>query len=158
MSRRHPASFIALSVSKSVVTRDVHDQVRLSGFNCARLLDIESVVVEEKFFYLGPIFLGLRHFSSHIIGGTLAPGMSAEGLWPQAKRTLGWTSAGGVQRDIRMQQKRHVVARHIEVSLVNVGYVRQGVEVLNLRRIRIVHGLPVFQIRDSRNLIQRLSV
>src|SRR5581483_4401334 len=33
MSRRHPASFIALSVSKSVVTRDVHDQVRLSGFN-----------------------------------------------------------------------------------------------------------------------------
>src|SRR5581483_9030124 len=126
--------------------------------NGARLLDIESVVVEEKFFYLGPIFLGLRHFSSHIIGGTLAPGMSAEGLWPQAKRTLGWTSAGGVQRDIRMQQKRHVVARHIEVSLVNVGYVRQGVEVLNLRRIRIVHGLPVFQIRDSRNLIQRLSV
>src|SRR5690348_8189825 len=35
MSSRHPASFIALSVSKSVVTREVQDHVRPSGFNFA---------------------------------------------------------------------------------------------------------------------------
>src|SRR5580693_814183 len=33
MSRRHPASFIAFKVSKSVVTREVHDQVKPSGFS-----------------------------------------------------------------------------------------------------------------------------
>src|SRR3984893_13362097 len=36
MSRRHPASFIALSVSKSVVTREVHDHVSPSGFSLAQ--------------------------------------------------------------------------------------------------------------------------
>src|SRR5579864_1471562 len=35
MSSRHPASFIAFRVSKSVVTRDVHDHVSPSGFNFA---------------------------------------------------------------------------------------------------------------------------
>src|SRR5262252_8607912 len=33
MSRRHPASFIAFRVSKSVVTREVQDQVIPTGFN-----------------------------------------------------------------------------------------------------------------------------
>src|SRR5512146_1538423 len=33
MSRRHPESFIAFRVSKSVVTREVHDQVIFSGFS-----------------------------------------------------------------------------------------------------------------------------
>src|SRR5215469_1590005 len=36
MSNRHPASFIALSVSKSVVTREVQDQVMPRGFNLAQ--------------------------------------------------------------------------------------------------------------------------
>src|SRR5215467_13337258 len=33
MRRRQPASFIALRVSKSVVTREVHDQVSPRGFS-----------------------------------------------------------------------------------------------------------------------------
>src|SRR5712692_2598181 len=36
MRSRHPASFIAFSVSKSVVTRDVHDQVSFSGLSFAQ--------------------------------------------------------------------------------------------------------------------------
>src|SRR5712671_1703890 len=35
MSKRHPASFIAFNVSKSVVTREVHDQVSPRGFSLA---------------------------------------------------------------------------------------------------------------------------
>src|SRR5579864_310149 len=35
MRRRQPASFMALSVSKSVVTREVHDHVSPSGFSFA---------------------------------------------------------------------------------------------------------------------------
>src|ERR1700755_1258968 len=33
MSSRHPASFMAFSVSRSVVTREVQDHVRPSGFS-----------------------------------------------------------------------------------------------------------------------------
>src|SRR5581483_9575102 len=36
MSNRQPASFMAFSVSKSVVTREVQDQVRPSGFSFAQ--------------------------------------------------------------------------------------------------------------------------
>src|SRR5271168_295164 len=36
MSSRHPASFIALRVSKSVVTREVQDQVKPRGFSLAQ--------------------------------------------------------------------------------------------------------------------------
>src|SRR5947209_3568940 len=36
MRRRQPASFMAFKVSKSVVTRDVHDQVKFSGFSLAQ--------------------------------------------------------------------------------------------------------------------------
>src|SRR5271163_779875 len=35
MSSRQPASFMAFRVSKSVVTREVHDHVRPSGFSLA---------------------------------------------------------------------------------------------------------------------------
>src|SRR5512146_1042504 len=36
MSRRQPASRMAFRVSKSVVTREVQDQVRFSGFSLAQ--------------------------------------------------------------------------------------------------------------------------
>src|SRR5947209_19113201 len=36
MRRRQPASFMAFKVSKSVVTRDVQDQVNPSGFSLAQ--------------------------------------------------------------------------------------------------------------------------
>ena len=76
----------------------------------ARLLDVEGVVVEEKFFHVGPEFLGLRHLGGHGVGGTLAPRMSAQSLRPQAERTLRRASARGVQRDERIKQERNVVA------------------------------------------------
>jgi len=36
-------------------------------------LDVEGVVVEEKFFDFGPVLFGLRHFGGYVVGGALSP-------------------------------------------------------------------------------------
>ena len=83
----------------------------------ARLLDVEGVVVEEELLHLGPVFLGLRHLGGNGVGGALAPGMSAERLRPQAEGALRRAAARGVERDVGIQQERHVVAARIESRL-----------------------------------------
>ena len=57
-----------------------------------------------------------------------------------------------------MQQKRNVVACYVEIALVNVGDVRQRVEILNLRRIGIVDDLAILQERNAGNFRQRLAI
>ena len=98
-------------------------------FDGARLLNVESVVVEEKFLHVRPDCFGLRHFGGDVVGGTLAPRMSAQRLRPQAERALRRTSARGVERDVGVQQERHVVARDIEVALVDFGDVGQSIQI-----------------------------
>jgi len=122
------------------------------------LLDVEGVVVEEELLDVGPEFLRVRHFRSHVIGRALPPRMSAGRLRPQAERALRWAAARRVERDERMQQEGHVVLRHVQVALVDVGHPRQRVQVFNLRPVGIVDDLAVFAIADGENLIQRLAV
>ena len=124
----------------------------------ARRLDIESIVVEEKLLHFRPVLLDLRHFSRHIVGGALAPRMSAQSLRPQAERALRRAAARGVERNVGMQQERHVVTRNVEIALVDVGDVRQRIQILNLRRVRIVHDLAILQERNAGNLFQRLAL
>src|SRR5207244_1149637 len=90
---------------------------------------------------------------------TLAPRMSAERLRPEAEGTLRRASASGVKRDERVKQKRNVVAPHVQIAIVNVGHVGQGVEVLGIGSIRIVGNFAVFvAVRDSQNFRQRFAV
>ncbi len=42
--------------------------------------------------------------------------------------------------------------------MVNVGDVGQGIEVLNLRPVGIVHDRAVLPVRNSQNLLQRLAL
>ena len=79
-------------------------------------------------------------------------------LRPQAERTLRRAAARGVERNKRVQQKRNVVARYVEIALVNFGDVRQRVQILNLRSVGIVHDLSVLQVRHASDLRQRLAV
>src|SRR6266852_72631 len=72
----------------------------------SRLLNIERVVVKEKFSNFRPVLLDLRHLGRNIVGGTLAPRMSAQSLRPQTKRTLRRTAARGGERNVGVQQKR----------------------------------------------------
>src|SRR5277367_1987157 len=73
MRSRQPASFMALRVSRSVVTREVHDQVMPRGLSLAQsstvgLLDVEGVVVEEELFDVGEVFFGPGHLSGYVVG------------------------------------------------------------------------------------------
>src|SRR5450759_4234048 len=49
-------------------------------FDGACLLEVESVVVEEKFLHVRPVVLRLGHFTRYVVRGTLAPRMSTERL------------------------------------------------------------------------------
>src|SRR5262249_54050457 len=124
-----------------------------------RLLDVEGVVVEEDFFEVGPVFLHLGHLGGDAIGRTLAPGMSAERLRPQAEGALRRASARGVEREIRIEQEGNVVAADIEVALVDVDDVGHGVEVFDRGAIGRVQYLAAgVAIADAEDVLQRPAV
>jgi hypothetical protein len=131
-----------------VVTREVQLQVRPSGFSFlaqldgADLLDVEGVVVEEELLHFGEVLLGPGQLGGHVVGGALAPGVSAERLRPQAEGALRRAAARGVERDVGMQQEGHVVARHVHVALVDLGGPGHRVQVFDLRAVGIVTILP----------------
>src|SRR5208283_3497804 len=60
----------------------------LAELDGANLLDVEGVVVEEKLLDFGEVFLGPLQLGGNVIGGALAPGMTAEGLRPEAEGAL----------------------------------------------------------------------
>jgi hypothetical protein len=156
-------SFMALSVSRSVVTREVQDQVRPSGFSFSQssmvraLLDVEGVVVEEEFLDVGEELLGVRHLGGDVVGGALAPGVAGERLRPEAEGALRRAAAGAVERDVRMQQERDVVARDVHVAGVDVGDPGHVglVELLDLRTVGVVDVGAVFAaVADAEDLVR----
>src|SRR5262252_2369714 len=57
-----------------------------------------------------------------------------------------------------MKQERDIVPPDIEIAAVDVGDVRQRVQVLDLRAIRVVHHSTIVPIRDTEDLIQGLAL
>ena len=147
-----------------MVTREVHDQVRPSGFSLAhnsigaRLLQVEGVVVEEEFLHVRPVIFRLGHFTRHVVGGALAPRVSAERLRPEAEGALRRASARRVERNKRVEQERHVVAANVQVAPVNVGHVRQSVQILDGRPVGIMHDLAILAIGNAENIFDRLAL
>src|SRR5665213_2375776 len=84
--------------------------------------------------------------------------MSAQRLRPQAEGALRRAAARGVERDERMQQEGHGVARHVHVALVDFGGPRHRVEVFDLRAVGVVDDLSVQLVADSENLAERLAL
>ena len=122
--------------------------------------DIESVVVEENFLHLGKVAERLFHFARHVFRRTRPPGMPRNGLWPHAEGTERRAAARGVERHVRMQQERHVIALDLQVALVNVRRERQRIQLfgVQLRALRVVNDLAVFAVADALNLAERLPV
>ncbi len=88
--------------------------------NRARLLVIEGVVVEEDLLEAGKVFESPAALVHDIVGRTQAPAMARVGLRPEAERALSRTAARRVERDIRIQQKRDVIAPEIQIALINL--------------------------------------
>jgi hypothetical protein len=57
-----------------------------------------------------------------------------------------------------MEQKRHVVTRHIHVALVDFGGPRHRVEVLDLRAIGIVDDLAVLLVADAKDFVEGFAL
>src|SRR5262249_3185759 len=81
-----------------------------------------------------------------------------ESLRPKAEGALRRAPARGVQRYERIQQEWNVIARDVEVTLVYISNVGQGIEVFDLRTIGIVHDTSILPVGDAENLIERLTL
>src|ERR1700733_15220778 len=138
ISSRQPASRIAFSVSRSVVTREVQDHVSFSGLSLAQSSTVRAFwmlkekAAEEKLLCVGEQLLGGGHLCRHIVGRALAPCVSTQSLRPQAEGALRRAAARGIQRDIRIQQERNVVFRYIDVAFIDIGHPRHLVQVIHL--------------------------
>ncbi len=77
---------------------------------------------------------------------------------PQAESALRRAAARGIERDVRMQQERHVVARHVHVALVDLRRPRHGIQVFDLRAVGVVQHLAVLLVADAENLAERFAV
>ena len=84
--------------------------------------------------------------------------MSAERLGPEAERALRRASARRVQGHKGVEQERHVVAADIQVAPVDVGHVRQGVEILDGRTVGIVHHVSILAVRNAEDVFDRLAL
>ena len=113
---------------------------------------------KKNSFTSGKFLLGPGEFGRHIVGGALAPGVTAERLRPQAEGALRRAAARGVERDIRVKQEGDVVAGDVHVALVDLGRPWHRVQVFNLRTVGIVDDLAVVLVADAQNLVKRLAL
>src|SRR5579875_4226763 len=126
----------------------------------AGLLDVEGVVVEEELLDVREVLLGPLHLGGYVVGAALAPGVTGEGLRPEAEGALRGAAACAVERDIGVQQERDVVLGDVHVALVDLGGPGHRVEIFDLRTVRGVldnAGLRVL-VADAEDLGQRLAV
>ena len=68
------------------------------------------------------------------------------------------TPAGGVERNVRVEQEWHVVSGDIQVTTIDLGDVGQGIKVLNLGAVRGMHDRAILQERDAEDFFQRLAL
>ena len=85
--------------------------------------------------------------------------MSAERLGPQAESALRRTATGRIESDKRVQQEGHGITADVEIAVIDVGDVGQGIEVLHVWTVGIVHHLAArIAIRDAQDFRQRFAV
>ena len=105
------------------------------------------------------VLLRPRHLGGNIIGRPFTPGVAAQRLWPQAERALRRTAARRVQRNVRMQQERHVVARYVHIARIDLCCPRHRVQIFHLRTVRVVLNYAVrILIADAKDLVQRFAI
>jgi hypothetical protein len=164
MSRRQPDSLHGLQRvviggdARGAAPGEVQGLELLAQLDRANLLDVERVVVEEEFLDLGEVLLGPLQLGGNIVCRPLAPGVPAQGLRPQAEGALRGAAAGGVERDVGMQQEGDVVLGHVHVALVDFGGPGHGVQVFCLRAVGVVDHFSVELVADAEDLAEGLAL
>ena len=84
--------------------------------------------------------------------------MTAQGLRPEAEGALGGASASGVKRDERIEQEWDIVAANVEVAAIDVGDMRERIEIVDGRAVGIVHDLSIFAVGNAEDFVERFSL
>src|SRR5262249_30297557 len=94
----------------------------------------EGVIIEEDLPQVREECLGPPDFGDDTRYTARAPGMATDGLRPEAESAQRRAATRGVERHERMQQEGHIIPGNIEVTLVDLGSERQGIEILILEQ------------------------
>src|SRR5215467_3296279 len=84
--------------------------------------------------------------------------MSTQRLRPQTKGTLRRTSTSRIERNVRMQQEWHVIAPHVQIAMIYIRHMWQGIEILNLWSIGVMNHRAILAVRNAENFLQRLAL
>ncbi len=79
-------------------------------------------------------------------------------LRPEAKRAHGRAAPRRVERDERIQKKRHVVARYVQIALIHLSHPGKLVQVLDHAAFRVVHHAAVLAKTHARQFFKRLAL
>ena len=91
------------------------------------------------------------HFGGDVRAATCAPGVSADRLRPETEGTQCGAATRGIERDVRMEEKRYIVLGDIQVAFVDLRGVWQGIEVFKRRTCRIMHDGTIVSKADARD-------
>ena len=100
----------------------------------------------------------VAHFVGHVVGGAQPPAVAGVRLRPQAEGAQRRAAARGVERNERVQQERNVVARDVEIALVDLGDPGQRVQILDGRAFGVVDDAAVLAEADAGQLVERLAL
>ncbi len=102
-------------------------------FESACLLVIEGVVVEEDFLQAREVLERIAALVDDVVGRTQTPAMAGVRLRPKAERALGRASTARVERKIRIQKERNVVAPEIQIPLIDLRHPGKRIQIFDRR-------------------------
>ena len=130
---------------RTAVAAPMHAERRelLGDFAGAREVRGERVVVEEKFAHLRENFLHVGHLVRDVLRRTDAILVAADGLRPEAERTLRRAATSRIHRDVGMQQIADEIFFNLQIAFIDVRDPRERVHVLDHFALGIVDDLAV---------------
>src|SRR5208283_1521425 len=102
----------------------------------------------------------LGDFADDVVGRARAPGVPGNSLGPHAESAEGGAAARGVERDVRVQEERNVVALDLQIAFVDIGGKGKRIEFrgMQLWLRGIVNNAAILAVTGAKNLIEGLAV
>ena len=108
---------------------------------------------------MGEVLLSPGHLGGYVVCAALAPGMTGEGLGPEAEGALGGAAAGAVEGDEGVKEEGDVVPGDVHVAGVDFGGPGHGVQIFDLGAVGVVLDDAVgILVGDAEDLWEGLAV
>src|SRR6266849_3637709 len=83
--------------------------------------------------------------------------MTGMRLRPQTECAHGRADARGVERNKRIQQKWNVIARHIQIALIDLRHPGEFIEIFDDAAFRVIYDAAVLAKTHPRQFFERLA-